>query len=128
MVVSSSLYLIAAFNWVLSSLNVVRISGKANATLPRLGLETTQEAFHHEVEPEDVHAEEHDEEDCKHNHHVFVNAHSVPGVHLLEDAADHVGGEEPKADVEPGHNHANVSNYFYGGRCDVDGELEDAAS
>lgn len=75
-----------------------------------------------------MHAEEHDEEDCEHDHHVSVDAHSVPGVHLLEDAADHVGGEEPKADVEPGHNHADVTNYFYDGRRDVDSELEDAAS
>lgn len=110
------------------SLYVVGVCGEADPRLPVLGLEAAHEPLDHEVEPEDVQEEQHDQEYGLHNHHLGVDAHSVPGVHLFENASNHMSREEPETNVHPWHHHADVPDYFNSCGSDVDSELEDAAS
>ena len=94
---------------------------------PGLAAHSPHQAAHHEVEPEDVQAQEPGNEGKQHVQHREVNIGA--GVHLATvalsiETVDNVPREEPEAEVDPGDDHGSVNESLEVDVSDIDGQLE----
>lgn len=89
-----------------------------------LGGHSSDESRNHEIEPEDVKTNEAAHESVEHVQSAILHVLAHPVVALLLKAPNHMGGEEPQAEVHPAHNHKTVEDGTDEGREDVYRQLE----
>lgn len=84
----------------------------------------SDQAMNHEIEPEDVQADEAAHEGVEHVQRAILHVLTQAVIALLLQAPNHMGREEPETEIHPANNHKAIEHDTDDRGEDIDGQFE----